>query len=141
MKLSWRYGADADLGLLAEWNHHLIQDEGHRNPMNVTQLGARMKAWLQGEYQAVIFAHAAEPVAYALFRRDPEAIYLRQLFVRRDERRQGIGRAAVTILREEIWPRDVRLTVEALCANHRAVAFWRAMGYRDHSLLLEIMPR
>jgi len=56
-------------------------------------------------------------------------------------RREGIGRAAMAILREQIWPRDVRLTVEALCANHRAVEFWRAMGYRDHSLLLEIMPR
>lgn len=141
MKLTWRYGTEADLGLLAEWNHQLIHDEGHRNPMNVAQLAVRMKVWLDGEYRAVIFARDTEPAAYALFRQDPDSIYLRQLFVRRDARRAGIGRAAMTILREEIWPGDVRLTVEALCANRGAVEFWRAMGYRDHSLLLEIMPR
>lgn len=140
MKLSWRYATDADLGLLAEWNHQLIRDEGHRNPMNVPQLAERMKIWLRGDYRAVIFTQGTEPAAYALFRNDPDSIYLRQLFVRRDARRAGIGRAAIAILREEIWPRDVRLTVEALCANHGAVVFWRAMGYRDHSLMLEIMP-
>lgn len=140
MKLSWRYGTEADLSLLAEWNHQLIRDEGHRNLMGVAQLAARMKGWLQGDYRAVIFLQDAEPAAYALFRQDADSIYLRQLFVRRDMRRAGVGRAVMTILREEIWPRDVRLTVEVLSANHAAVAFWRAMGYRDYSLLLEIMP-
>jgi hypothetical protein len=33
------------------------------------------------------------------------------------------------------------LTVEVLVANTPAVAFWRAVGYRDHSLVLEIVPR
>lgn len=140
MKLTWRYGTEADLDLLAEWNHQLIHDEGHRNPMNMAQLAERMKAWLRGEYRAAIFERGAEPAAYALFRQDPDSIYLRQLFVRRDARRAGIGRAAMTILRGEIWPHDVRLTVEALCANLGAVEFWRSVGYRDHSLMLEIMP-
>lgn len=30
--------------------------------------------------------------------------------------------------------------VEVLVANERAVAFWRAAGYRDYSLTLEILP-
>jgi GNAT superfamily N-acetyltransferase len=140
MKLRWRDATEADLGLLAEWNHQLIRDEGHRNPMTVAQLGERMQAWLQGEYRAVIFLAETEPVAYALYRREAELIYLRQLFVRRDRRRAGIGRAAMAILREEIWPRDVRLTVDVLCANQGAVAFWRTAGYRDYALTLEIMP-
>jgi GNAT superfamily N-acetyltransferase len=139
MKLQWRTATEADLGLLAEWNHQLIRDEGHRNPMTVAQLGDRMKAWMQGEYQAVIFLVGTEAVAYALYKQEPELVYLRQLFVRRDLRRAGIGRAAMAILRE-IWPRNVRLTVEVLCANHTTVAFWRSVGYRDYSLLLEIMP-
>jgi len=139
MKLSWRYCAAADLGLLAEWNHQLIRDEGHRNPMTVEQLAERMRAWLAGKYQAILFS-ADDPVAYALYRVDAEKIYLRQLFVRRDRRGAGIGHAAVSILRHEIWPRDVHLTVEVLLANTRAVAFWRSVGYRDYSLELEIMP-
>ena len=140
MKLRWREATEADLGLLAEWNHHLIRDEGHRNPMTVAQLGERMKGWLQGEYRAAIFSLGDEPVAYALYKREPEQIYLRQFFVRRDRRRAGLGRAAMATLREEIWPQGVRLTVEVLWANAGAVAFWRSAGYRDYALTLEIMP-
>jgi ribosomal protein S18 acetylase RimI-like enzyme len=60
--------------------------------------------------------------------------------VDRRHRRRGIGREAVTILREQIWPRDRRLTVEVLVGNEPAVAFWQAVGYVPYSLALEIMP-
>ncbi len=130
---------EADLDLLAEWNHQLIRDEGHRNPMTVLQLRERMKGWLAGEYQAVIFLAGAEAVAYALYREDETEIYLRQLFVRRDQRRQGFGQAALRILRTQIWPRK-RLTVEVLCANTQAIQFYRRLGYQDYCLRLEIVP-
>ena len=140
MKLSWHDASESDIGLLAEWNHQLIRDEGHRNPMTVAQLADRMKTWLQGEYRAVVFA-TDEPVAYALFKPDEDVIYLRQFFVRRDRRSAGIGRAAFAILRERIWPAGVRLTVDVLCRNERAAAFWRTIGYQDYCLTLEIVPR
>ena len=139
MKLSWREASDTDLDLLAEWNHQLIRDEGHRNPMTVEQLAERMKGWLQGEYRAVLFS-SDEAVAYALFKPEKEMIYLRQFFVRRDRRRAGIGRAAFAMLKEQIWSSGVRLTVDVLCQNHSGVAFWRSLGYRDYSLTLEITP-
>jgi GNAT superfamily N-acetyltransferase len=139
MKLAWRNASDDDLPLLAEWNHQLIRDEGHRNPMNVAELAERMKKWLRGEYRAIVFSEA-DPVAYALFKQDDALIYLRQLFVRQDRRRAGIGRSAVEILRREIWPSNVRLTVDVLCQNRGGVAFWRSVGYRDYSLKLEIAP-
>jgi GNAT superfamily N-acetyltransferase len=139
MKLTWREATDSDLGLLAEWNHQLIRDEGHRNPMTVTQLAERMKAWLAGEYRAVLFSDT-EPVGYALFRKEKELIYLRQFFVRRERRRNGIGREAFSMLREQIWPRGMRLTVDVLCQNQGGVAFWRSVGYRDYCLTLEIVP-
>ena len=44
-----------DLDLLAQWNHQLVRDEGHRNQMAVPELRERMTAWLSGEYEAVIF--------------------------------------------------------------------------------------
>lgn len=139
MKLSWRNASEGDLALLAEWNHQLIRDEGHRNPMNVAELAERMSKWLRGEYRAIVFSEA-EPVAYALFKQDGALIYLRQLFVRRDRRRAGVGRGAVEILRREVWPSGVRLTVDVLCQNHGGVAFWRSLGYRDYSVTLEIVP-
>jgi len=138
-RLSWRPASEADVGLLSEWNHQLIRDEGHRNPMTVPELAQRMRGWLAGEYEAVIFSEEA-PCAYALFRRGPGHVHLRQLFVRRDRRRLGVGRAAFGILRGEVWPRTARLTVDALCANKSAIAFWRSVGYRDYCLTLEIAP-
>ena len=44
------------------------------------------------------------------------------------------------LLFSECWTPGKRLTVEVLCANTGGVAFWKAMGYREYSLGLEIMP-
>jgi GNAT superfamily N-acetyltransferase len=127
-----------DCPLLAELNHELIRDEGHRNPMTVPELEQRMRGWLSGEYRAVIFEDGGEVVAYGLYREQPEEIYLRQLFVVRHRRRQGIGRRAVGILRAQVWPKARRLTVDVLVANQGGIAFWRSVGYTDYALSLEI---
>jgi predicted acetyltransferase len=129
-----------DCPLLTELNHQLIRDEGHRNAMTVAELEQRMRGWLASEYRAVLYEDGGEVVAYVLFREQPEEIYLRQLFVVRHRRRQGLGRRAVEILRSQVWPKTKRLTVDVLIANTSGVAFWRAVGYRDYALTLEIMP-
>ena len=139
MNLSWSYASEQDFALLADWNHQLIRDEGHRNPMTVEQLAERMKKWVQGEYSAVVFADG-DPVGYALYKEEETSVYLRQFFVRRDRRRSGIGRAAFDLLRSQIWPSGLRLTVDVLCQNAGGIAFWRSVGYRDYCLTLEIMP-
>ena len=129
-----------DCSRLAELNHQLIRDQGHRNPMTVPELELRMRAWLSGEYRAVVYEDGGEVVAYALFREQEQEIYLRQLFVVRHRRSQGLGRRAVEILRSQVWPKDKRLTVDVLTANERALSFWRSVGYRDYALSLEILP-
>jgi len=109
--------------------------------MDVDQLEHRMRGWLSsGEYCAVIFVQDNMPVAYALYREDPDEIYLRQFFVGRTQRRHGIGRSAMQSLLSDIWPRTKRRTVSVLVHNTSGVAFWRAMGYQDYALRLEIMP-
>lgn len=141
-RMTFRRATLDDCGLLAELNHQLIRDEGHRNPMTVPELEQRMKVWLTSEYAAVIYEDGPEVVAYALYREQAEEIYLRQLFVVQNRRRQGIGRKAFEILRSQIWPNNKRLTVEVLLLqNTAAVAFWRAVGYKDYCLTLEIMPK
>ena len=139
--LTHRRATRADCRLLGALNHQLIRDEGHRNPMTEAQLAQRMRGWLaRGEYRAELFEERGEVVAYALYRESADEIYLRHLFVVRTRRRQGLGRRAMRLLCDEIWPRGRRLTVEVLCANTTGVAFWKAMGYREYSLGLEIMP-
>jgi predicted acetyltransferase len=138
--MNFRRATVNDCTLLAELNHQLIRDEGHRNKMTVSELEQRIKDWLVSEYAAVIFEMDGEIVAYALYREQSEEIYLRQLFVARNQRRKGIGRKAVEILRTKIWPANKRLTVDVLLKNTAAIAFWRAVGYKDYCLALEIMP-
>jgi predicted acetyltransferase len=138
--MTFRSATLDDCTLLARLNHQLIQDEGHRNRMALSELEQRMKRWLSGEYRAVLFEDEAEVVAYALFREQSEDIYLRQFFVVRDRRSRGIGRKAVELLRAQVWPKNKRLTVEVLVANRRAAAFWRSAGYADYCLTLEILP-
>ena len=138
--MTFRPATIADCSLLAELNHQLIRDEGHRNRMTVAELEQRMRGWLASEYRAVLYEDGGEVVAYALFREQPDEIYLRQLFVVPHRRSQGIGRRAVEILRSQVWPRTKRLTVDVLVANQRGLAFWREVGYRDYCLSLEILP-
>lgn len=140
--MNFRRATLDDCALLAELNHQLIRDEGHRNKMTVPELKQRMRGWLaSGEYVGVIFEADGKVIAYALYREQPAEIYLRQLFVARDRRRKGIGRQAIEVLRTEIWPRGKRLTVDVLVHNAPAISFWRAVGYQDYCLTLEIMPR
>lgn len=131
-----------DCAVLGELNWELIRDEGHRNPMTVAELETRMRGWLRsGEYRATLFETDGEVVAYALFRETADEIHLRQFFVARHRRREGLGRRAMADMLTDVWPRTKRLTVAVLTANARGVAFWRAMGYVDYDLTLEILPR
>ena len=138
--MEYRVANAENLDLLADWNHQLIRDEGHRNPMTVPELKERMRNWILGEYMAVVFHENAEPVAYALFREQENEIYLRQFFVKRDRRRKGIGKKAIEILMGEIWNPTKRLTVEVLCHNQEGIAFWKDAGYKEYCLTLEKMP-
>jgi len=135
-----RAATAADCPLLGELNYQLIQAEGHRNPMTPQELAERMHGWLHHEYAATLFAENEEIVAYALYRLQPSEIYMRQLFVVPQRRRQGLGRNAMKVLVEEVWPRGRRLTVDVLTKNTAALDFWRSIGYRDYCLTLEITP-
>jgi predicted acetyltransferase len=136
--MTWRLANKRDCKLLAELNHQLIIDEGHRNQMTVQELEGRMRDWLDEAYEAVLFEDGGEVAAYALYRHQAGEIYLRHFFVVRHRRRQSIGRQAMELLRGRIWPKAQRLTVSVLTHNQAGLKFWRAMGYRDYCLTMEI---
>ncbi len=136
--LACRPAEAADIPLLGQLNFQLIRDEGHRNPMTESQLQDRMRGWLDsGEYRAVLFEADGTVVAYALYKPEDDYIYLRQFFVCRQFRRQGIGRQAMEMLRTKIWPVNTRLRVEVLANNHPARKFWESVGFLPHSITLE----
>ena len=138
LALGDRVATAADLPTLARMNQQLIEDEGHRNPMNLAQLETRLRSMLKGDYTATLFEWESQLVAYALWREEPDWVYLRQFFVARDYRRRGIGSRAVRRLAGEIWPPGKRIRVDVLIGNQPALEFWRAVGFVDYLITLEM---
>ena len=133
----FRTALEADVPALAAMNWQLIRDEAHRNPMTVDELVVRMAGWLAGQYQAVVFEQAGHIIGYALYRRDVDYVYLRQMFVRSDYRRKGVGRRAIDRLRREVWG-ATPVRVEVLIGNASGLAFWRAVGFVDYCVTLKL---
>lgn len=97
-----RRATAADVPLLAAMNGQVLEDESHHLRLSAAELENRMRGWLAGEYQAALFIDAGDAAGYALFRPDEHGIYLRQFYVERGRRRQGMGRKAIELLRQEI---------------------------------------
>ncbi len=131
--LTHRAATEDDVALLAALNEQLIADEGADTALDRAGLEARMRAWLRGEYRAVVFEAESGPVGYALYRPDEAGVYLRHFVIERSARRKGLGREAVAILRGRVLPKGVRVALEVLVPNRAGLAFWRAVGFREHA--------
>ena len=140
--MNFRYATLNDLPVLVRMNRELTEDEQHRNRFQSEEwFKERMKSFLKGEYEAVLFEIEDKAVAYALYRNHPEyddTIYLRQIFVDRSIRRQGLGRKVMEILMKEFWPEEKRLTVGVLSDNKVAFSFYKSVGFKEYSIELEI---
>jgi GNAT superfamily N-acetyltransferase len=118
-------------------NLDLIRDEGHRNPSSLPELRARMSDWLADEYQAYLIERGARPIGYALFRSEPDHIYLRHFFIRPSHRRQGFGRGTFEQLVQHVWPPGARLRLDVLVNNEVGIRFWRSVGFQDYCIVME----
>ena len=96
-----------------------------------------MSEFLNAEYRAALFESRGDVVGYALYRAEPEHLYLRQFFVRPEWRRQGIGRIAVSWLKQQAWRNHSRIRLDVLTKNPAAMAFWRAVGFSDYCTTME----
>ncbi|HEV2438543.1 MAG TPA: GNAT family N-acetyltransferase [bacterium] len=148
MTLSLRSATEADVEMLAKMNKQLIEDEGHRNPMTISELAARMRGWLQSGWNADLFERVDPQVGptmvgYALYqhRNDeffPERpiVYLRQFLITREHRQQGLGRRALRELLAVRFPLPCTVVVDVLTANTRGVEFWQAVGFAPYQMTL-----
>jgi GNAT superfamily N-acetyltransferase len=133
-----RFASVDDAETLGALNAQLIHDEGHRNPMTVPQLVERMAGWLRGDYEAVVVEEGGTVVGYALFRRDPDYVYLRQIFVRNENRRRGIGRSLMGWLVRNAWQNVPRVRIDVLVGNDAGRQFWKSIGFREYCLTMEM---
>lgn len=134
-----------DAPLLAEMNAQLIQDEGSRNPMTVVKLEQRMRGWLTSGWSAVLMRRSEQLVGYALYQvREDEytqapEVYLRQFFVKREHRGQGLGRAAFQQFVRVLVPPGAVVVLQVLEANPRARRFWESVGCRPYCTTLRYL--
>lgn len=139
--LHFRAASSADLSLLGRMNARLIQDEGHSNPMDLAGLEERMRRWIETEYRAVVFEQRGEAVGYALYTMGEQYgqrfIFLRQFYVEREFRRRSVGRRAMRLLIDQVWPPGIRVVLDVLFRNDAGRAFWKAMGFVEQSITLE----
>jgi ribosomal protein S18 acetylase RimI-like enzyme len=124
--------------LLANMNRLLIRDEKHRNKMTLNQLAQRMKKWLSSDYQAFLFFKNGGVFGYCLFFKTKEYVYIRQFYIEKNSRRVGLGKKAMNLLRKNVWKKDKRLRLDVLVTNLRGISFWKAVGFKDYCLTMEL---
>jgi GNAT superfamily N-acetyltransferase len=132
-----RFATTDDAETLGALNAQLIRDEGHRNSMTVPELVERMAGWLRGDSEAAVVEELGVIVGYALFRRETDYVYLRQLFVRSENRRRGIGRSLIQWLVKNAWQAAPRVRIDVLVGNEAGLHFWKAIGFAEYCLTLE----
>ena len=117
-------------------NRQLIEDEGSRNPMSLRQLEARMMGWLTEGWVVAVILRDGQSVGYCLYCEMPDEylpdrtiVYLRQFFIDRSAREQGIGQAAFQKLMREWFPQGATVTVDVLEINPRGRRFWEKLGF------------
>ena len=125
-----------DIDSLAILNKYLIEDEKHPNPMNVEQLAQRMSGWLQGEYHGYLVKMDDRIAAYCLYRDDGQYCYLRQLYVDRGFRRQGIATQLLDWMYANIWT-NKKVRLDVLIHNHNAILFYEKYGFKIQVLRME----
>lgn len=147
MSFFLRSATAEDVPHLAAMNQRLIEDESSRNPMDGAQLKQRFRLWLNAPWGVELF-HAGEDgkdtVGYCVYRTQRDAyrpgqpvVYIRQFYIERERRRQGIGRQAFILLRTTRFPAGADITLEVLARNERGQAFWGSLGFGAYSVTMK----
>ena len=96
-----------------------------------------MRVNIKPSSKEFFFEQAENVYGYALFREEADYTYLRQFYVKREYRRQGIGRTAMDWLCQYIWNDGRPIRVEVLVVNPAGLAFWKSVGFGEYFLTLE----
>jgi RimJ/RimL family protein N-acetyltransferase len=122
---------DKDTESLAKMNKQLIEDEKANNLMDISQLENRMKDFLNNGYKAFFFKDDEKIIGYALCDMTKEPIYLRQFFIKREERRKYYGKDAFNKLLEILEAKEIEIDV--LKWNEVGIKFWEKIGFKEQS--------
>ncbi len=144
IEFSCREATAADVDELAELNRQLIEDEQSRNSWNKKRLAERISFWVENErFKIVVAIHRERIIAYLVYVQRPDeyeeeqtAVFMRQYFVVRDLRNQGLGKKIFTSMSEQFFAQGVTLWLDVLEHNERAQKFWSDLGFATYSRVM-----
>lgn len=145
MELELRRATSSDIDRLAEMNKQLIEDEGSMNPMNLDELKQRMYEWLHSSYFADLLISDQEVAGYALYTfransydKNIQEVYLRQYFIGRTFRKQGLGLKGIGLLKEQRFKDMDTIEIDVLEANTAGKSFWVSAGFEPYAINMKL---
>jgi GNAT superfamily N-acetyltransferase len=139
MKLYLRKAEMSDVQLLAEMNKQLIEDECSETPLGLQGLQDRIISWLEAEWQIDLMYFDSTVIGYALYQyrhnlydENRKEVYIRQYFIRREHRNQGLGRVGIKMLREERFKEIETINIDVLESNPKGLNFWKTVGFQPY---------
>jgi GNAT superfamily N-acetyltransferase len=140
--LIWRPATADEVPLLAAMNAELSRDEGATPVGSLADYEERLHTWLEtGRYRAALARRGDQTIAYVVWRDDPDYadVFVRQFFVVREHRGQGLGRRLFAQAVDEFWPGRL-LRLDVYDSNPRGGAFWESLGFVPFSRLMRREP-
>jgi len=128
-------------------NRQLIEDEGSRNPMTVSELENRVRSWIGGEWHVVLFEVQAKATGYAVFQTRSDdylpatpTVYIRQFFIMQEARGKGLGRRAFAALAATCFPAGAQISLDVLATNPSGLRFWESLGFTTYCITMRQSP-
>ena len=104
-----------------------------------------MRGWLLGDWELKLFATDDRVVGYAVYQTrrdeyfpDQTIVYLRQFYLERELRGQGLGTAVIQSLAAEHFPPGCRVVIDVLASNPRGYDFWRRVGFEPYCTTMHL---
>lgn len=140
MTIAIRRADTADAAVLAQMNDRLVTDQGSASSWSPGKFQRRFEEWLRtGEWQVDVVVEDYQIVGYAVYqeRRDyyyesKTVTYLRQFYIDRDHRGQGVGREALSVLVETRFRKGQSVAVDVVATNPGGHGFWSKMGFSPY---------
>lgn len=102
--------------------------------MDIEQLKERMRHFINTDYRAYFFKHDEKVVGYVLVDTTKVPLYIRQFFICREFRRQGLGSVAFRKLLEKLGTNAI--DIEVLPWNECGKGFWKSLGFCERSIYM-----
>jgi ribosomal protein S18 acetylase RimI-like enzyme len=143
-----RAARPADAETIVAFSHALSREEGYAAPvLQASQVRAEGFG-PSARFRALIAERDGQPVGYALFYQAYDTdhaargLYLQDLYVVAEARRQGAGRALMAAVARACQADGGRYVFwNALPKNRAGLAFYRAIGAREEPVLtLSLQP-